>query len=49
MNCQEDLHGFLKEAEIMKNFDHENVVKLLGKIEDHKTCVNMYKKCLGPS
>ncbi|XP_017260936.2 tyrosine-protein kinase receptor TYRO3 [Kryptolebias marmoratus] len=27
---QEDLHEFLKEAEIMKNFDHKNVVKLLG-------------------
>ncbi|XP_023279570.1 tyrosine-protein kinase receptor TYRO3-like [Seriola lalandi dorsalis] len=27
---QEDLHEFLREAEIMKNFDHENVVKLLG-------------------
>ncbi|XP_041840769.1 tyrosine-protein kinase Mer isoform X2 [Melanotaenia boesemani] len=30
IHCQEDLHEFLKEAEIMKNFDHENVVKLLG-------------------
>lgn len=28
---QEDLHEFLKEAEIMKNFDHKNVVKLIGK------------------
>lgn len=27
---QDDLHDFLKEAEIMKNFDHENVVRLLG-------------------
>ncbi|XP_054456867.1 tyrosine-protein kinase receptor TYRO3 [Anoplopoma fimbria] len=27
---QEDLHEFLSEAEIMKNFDHENVVRLLG-------------------
>lgn len=27
---QEDLHEFLREAEIMKNFDHENVVRLLG-------------------
>ncbi|XP_034470950.1 tyrosine-protein kinase receptor TYRO3 [Hippoglossus hippoglossus] len=30
IHSQEDLHEFLKEAEIMKNFDHENVVKLLG-------------------
>ncbi|KAF3697469.1 Tyrosine-protein kinase receptor TYRO3 [Channa argus] len=30
INCQEDLHQFLKEAEIMKNFDHDNVVRLLG-------------------
>ncbi|KAK2852085.1 hypothetical protein Q5P01_008361 [Channa striata] len=30
MSCQEDLHEFLKEAEIMKNFDHDNVVGLLG-------------------
>ncbi|XP_076580753.1 tyrosine-protein kinase receptor TYRO3 [Chaetodon auriga] len=29
-HSQEDLHEFLREAEIMKNFDHENVVKLLG-------------------
>ncbi|XP_028285497.1 ephrin type-A receptor 3 isoform X2 [Parambassis ranga] len=27
---QEDLHEFLREAEIMKNFDHDNVVRLLG-------------------
>ncbi|XP_032438400.1 uncharacterized protein LOC116732388 isoform X2 [Xiphophorus hellerii] len=27
---QRDLEEFLKEAEIMKNFDHENVVRLLG-------------------
>ncbi|XP_029382825.1 tyrosine-protein kinase receptor TYRO3 [Echeneis naucrates] len=27
---QEELHEFLREAEIMKSFDHENVVKLLG-------------------
>ncbi|KAM6949599.1 tyrosine-protein kinase Mer [Aplochiton taeniatus] len=27
---QEDLEDFLKEAEIMQHFDHENVVKLLG-------------------
>ncbi|XP_046904833.1 tyrosine-protein kinase receptor TYRO3 isoform X2 [Hypomesus transpacificus] len=27
---QDDLEEFLKEAEIMKHFDHENVVKLLG-------------------
>ncbi|KAM7365894.1 hypothetical protein PAMP_015375 [Pampus punctatissimus] len=27
---QEDLHEFLSEAEIMKNFDHDNVVRLLG-------------------
>nr|XP_020515911.1 tyrosine-protein kinase receptor TYRO3-like [Labrus bergylta] len=25
-----DLHEFLREAEIMQNFDHENVVRLLG-------------------
>ncbi|XP_068569755.1 tyrosine-protein kinase receptor UFO isoform X2 [Cebidichthys violaceus] len=30
IHSQEDLHEFLKEAEIMKNFDHENVVRLLG-------------------
>ncbi|XP_059210590.1 tyrosine-protein kinase receptor TYRO3 [Centropristis striata] len=30
IHSQEDLHEFLREAEIMKNFDHENVVKLLG-------------------
>ncbi|XP_026209098.1 tyrosine-protein kinase receptor TYRO3 isoform X2 [Anabas testudineus] len=30
LNCQEDLHEFLREAEIMQNFDHENVVSLLG-------------------
>uniref|UniRef100_A0A3Q3RAW9 receptor protein-tyrosine kinase n=1 Tax=Monopterus albus TaxID=43700 RepID=A0A3Q3RAW9_MONAL len=30
IHSQEDLHEFLKEAEIMKNFDHENVVQLLG-------------------
>lgn len=28
---QEDLHEFLREAEIMQSFDHENVVKLLGR------------------
>lgn len=27
---REDLHEFLKEAELMQNFDHENVVRLLG-------------------
>jgi len=27
---KEDLESFLKEAEIMKHFDHVNVVKLLG-------------------
>ncbi|XP_047435585.1 tyrosine-protein kinase receptor TYRO3-like [Mugil cephalus] len=27
---QQDLHEFLREAEIMKNFDHKNVVGLLG-------------------
>ncbi|XP_069015131.1 ephrin type-A receptor 2 [Embiotoca jacksoni] len=30
IHCEEDLHEFLREAEIMKNFDHENVVRLLG-------------------
>ncbi|XP_068444439.1 tyrosine-protein kinase receptor TYRO3 [Clinocottus analis] len=30
IHSQEDLHEFLREAEIMKNFDHENVVRLLG-------------------
>uniref|UniRef100_A0A8C6TWG8 receptor protein-tyrosine kinase n=1 Tax=Neogobius melanostomus TaxID=47308 RepID=A0A8C6TWG8_9GOBI len=29
-HSQEDLHEFLREAEIMKNFDHDNVVRLLG-------------------
>ncbi|XP_056156208.1 tyrosine-protein kinase receptor TYRO3 [Lampris incognitus] len=29
-HTQEDLHKFLEEAEIMKNFDHKNVVRLLG-------------------
>lgn len=29
-HTQEDLHEFLREAEIMKNFDHDNVVRLLG-------------------
>lgn len=32
IHSQEDLHEFLREAEIMKNFDHENVVRLLGKL-----------------
>ncbi|KAM8898684.1 ephrin type-A receptor 3 isoform 2-T2 [Spinachia spinachia] len=30
IHSQEDLHGFLREADIMKNFDHVNVVGLLG-------------------
>ncbi|XP_034413433.1 tyrosine-protein kinase receptor TYRO3 isoform X2 [Cyclopterus lumpus] len=30
IHSQEDLHEFLREAEIMKNFNHENVVRLLG-------------------
>ncbi|XP_054914611.1 tyrosine-protein kinase receptor UFO [Poeciliopsis prolifica] len=30
IHSQRDLEEFLKEAEIMKNFDHENVVRLLG-------------------
>ncbi|XP_034712606.1 tyrosine-protein kinase receptor TYRO3 isoform X2 [Etheostoma cragini] len=30
IHSQEDLHEFLREAEIMKNFDHENVVRLLA-------------------
>lgn len=29
-HIQEDLHEFLREAEIMKSFDHDNVVRLLG-------------------
>ncbi|XP_040887460.1 ephrin type-A receptor 1 [Toxotes jaculatrix] len=29
-HSQEDLHEFLREADTMKNFDHENVVRLLG-------------------
>lgn len=32
IHSQQDLHEFLREAEIMQNFDHENVVRLLGKI-----------------
>ncbi|XP_051991561.1 tyrosine-protein kinase receptor TYRO3-like isoform X1 [Xyrauchen texanus] len=30
IHSQEDLESFLKEAEIMRYFDHDNVVKLLG-------------------
>ncbi|XP_051509589.1 ephrin type-A receptor 3-like isoform X1 [Myxocyprinus asiaticus] len=30
INSQGDLESFLKEAEIMQHFDHDNVVKLLG-------------------
>ncbi|KAK5876193.1 hypothetical protein CesoFtcFv8_027188 [Champsocephalus esox] len=30
IHSQEDLYEFLREAEIMKTFDHENVVRLLG-------------------
>ncbi|XP_029932442.1 tyrosine-protein kinase receptor TYRO3 isoform X2 [Myripristis murdjan] len=30
IHSQEDLHEFLREAELMKNFDHDNVVRLLG-------------------
>ncbi|KAK5848685.1 hypothetical protein PBY51_006279 [Eleginops maclovinus] len=30
ISSQDDLYEFLREAEIMKNFDHENVVGLLG-------------------
>ncbi|TKS92541.1 Ras-related protein [Collichthys lucidus] len=30
IHSQQDLHEFLREAEIMQNFDHENVVRLLG-------------------
>ncbi|KAK7910284.1 hypothetical protein WMY93_014968 [Mugilogobius chulae] len=29
-HTHEDLHEFLREAEIMKNFNHDNVVRLLG-------------------
>ncbi|XP_026188440.1 ephrin type-A receptor 2 isoform X2 [Mastacembelus armatus] len=29
IHTKEDLHDFLREAEIMKNFDHENVARLL--------------------
>jgi len=32
IHSQEDLHEFLREAEIMKNFDHEHVVRLLGEM-----------------
>lgn len=30
IHSHQDLHEFLREAELMQNFDHENVVKLLG-------------------
>ncbi len=30
VHSKEDLESFLKEAEMMKHFDHVNVVKLLG-------------------
>lgn len=30
---QDDLQSFLKEAEIMQHFDHDNIVKLLGKVK----------------
>uniref|UniRef100_A0A8D3EC35 receptor protein-tyrosine kinase n=1 Tax=Scophthalmus maximus TaxID=52904 RepID=A0A8D3EC35_SCOMX len=30
IHSQEDLHEFLREAEIMRHFDHENVVRLLA-------------------
>lgn len=30
INSQDDLQSFLKEAEIMQHFDHDNIVKLLG-------------------
>ncbi|KAM8881245.1 tyrosine-protein kinase Mer [Synchiropus picturatus] len=30
IHSQEDLHDFLREAEIMKNFSHVNVIKLFG-------------------
>lgn len=30
VHSKEDLESFLKEAEIMKHFDHVNVVRLLG-------------------
>lgn len=30
---QDDLQSFLKEAEIMQHFDHDNIVKLLGKVQ----------------
>ena len=33
--CQDDLQSFLKEAEIMQHFDHDNVVKLLGTVHFH--------------
>lgn len=45
MNCQNDLEEFLTEAEIMKNFDHENVVRLLGEI--HNACTCMLSKSSG--
>lgn len=30
IHSQQDLHDFIREAELMKSFDHENVVRLLG-------------------
>lgn len=30
IHSHQDLHEFLREAELMQSFDHENVVKLLG-------------------
>ncbi|KAG7496404.1 tyrosine-protein kinase receptor TYRO3-like isoform X1 [Solea senegalensis] len=30
IHCQEDLHEVLREAEIMRNFHHENVLRLIG-------------------
>ncbi|KAM4611958.1 tyrosine-protein kinase Mer isoform 2-T2 [Polymixia lowei] len=30
IHSQDDLNEFLREAELMKNFDHDNVVRLLG-------------------
>lgn len=35
IHSHQDLHEFLREAELMQNFDHENVVKLLGKMLIH--------------
>lgn len=40
IHSQEDLHEFLREAEIMRHFDHENVVRLLGKSYPFTNCTD---------